>query len=287
MVRTQRAFTLFEAAVVACVLVVFAAFAMTFLKSREYTRTPRDAAAVRGLMQGFGMWAGSNQDRFPLPSLLDAADATVPEKGAAKDTTANIFSLLIFNSYIPPEILISTEEANPNIRVMEGYAHERPPGAVDPANALWDPALRADFTGSAPGNVSFGHMVPEAPQEGSFTLSATRAVVGNRGPRITGVAVDERGLVVPAYAPTPSGTSRTFLIHGRRDRWEGFIGYGDNHVNFETHVAPEGATYRAADGRARPDCLFFEEVEGGGMDNFLGIFTKAGAERKDFVAIWD
>lgn len=37
-----------------------------------------------------------------------------------------------------------------------------------------------------------------------------------------------------------------------------------------------------------PDCLFFDEPDDVNHDNvFMSIFTKAGAEAKDWTAIWD
>jgi hypothetical protein len=79
--------------------------------------------------------------------------------------------------------------------------------------------------------------------------------------------------------------SLTFLIHGSRTKWEGNIGYNDNHVNFETTL-DAGATYTGAGGKKRPDLLFLDEPDFPD-NNFLGIFTTAGPERKDFTSIWD
>jgi hypothetical protein len=300
--RRTAGFTIVEVIVVVAAVVLLGVVLFTVFGPTGRGTGPRsmhDSSQLRGVMMGFVLWSQSNQDRFPLPSVLDGADATVAEKGEAKNTTANILSVLIFNSFFPPELLYSPQEANANIVRMEGYELDRPPAAVDPEKALWDPALRADFTGKEPGHVSYANMLPVGPEvdaDGRVRYGAndgaTRAVIGNRGPRITGVTVGRDGQIVPTYAATAgmgagTGESLTFLIHGSKDKWEGNIGYADNHVNFETRVAPESATYRAADGRRRPDCLFFEEADGAGVDNFLGIFTKAGARRSDFATIWD
>ena len=65
---------------------------------------------------------------------------------------------------------------------------------------------------------------------------ATEVAMGNRGPVYTGDAVNGWTL-----EDGPGGNeSQTLLIHGSRVKWEGNIGYNDNHVNFETRPDPEG-----------------------------------------------
>ena len=97
------------------------------------------------------------------------------------------------------------------------------------------------------------------------------------------------GSVTPTYKLVQTGfsdSSLTFLIHGSRVKWEGNIGYSDNHVNFETSEAPESLTCTLADGKSRRDVLFFDEPEAP-ANNFLSIYTRAGAEKADFKTIWD
>ena len=38
--------------------------------------------------------------------------------------------------------------------------YDAPKAAVNPANALWDPAFNADFTGGKTGNDSYAHVQP-------------------------------------------------------------------------------------------------------------------------------
>jgi hypothetical protein len=291
----RAAFTVVELAAI-IVIAMLAALALAVV-SQPIRHTcgmaMKDSSQIRGVLQGLILWSDANQDRFPLPSALDRADATVADRGAAKDTSANICSILVFNSFFPPELLVSPQEANGNIVRMEGYELARPVTAVDPAKALWDPAFRADFTGTAPGNLSYAHLLPVGPALGRNSLprygadqGATHAVIGNRGPQITALSEHPDGSTTPTYTPI-SGNSLTFLIHGSRAKWEGNIGYADNHVNFETRMDPESSWYVGADGKRHPDSLFFEETGPSSLDNFLGIFIKAGAERKDFKAIWD
>jgi hypothetical protein len=82
--------------------------------------------------------------------------------------------------------------------------------------------------------------------------------------------------------------SNTFLIHGAKETWEGNIAYNDNHVQYETALAPAGATYKDAADAKQADCLFFDETDDASkINNFMGIFTKAGATKAEYGAIWD
>jgi type II secretory pathway pseudopilin PulG len=292
--------TIVEVVVVVVIVVILAAILLPAMTPKRHGggRQLKDSSQIRGVMQGMVLWAQGHQDRYPLPSLIDTNNTTVPEIGAAKDTTANVLSVLVYNSFFPPELLYSPAEANGKIVRMEGYSLDAPAGAVDPAKALWDPALRADFTGKEESHVSYAHTMPRGGQ-GSLapklerwgaTYIATQAALGNRGPEITAVTRARGGSVAPTYAVGADGKrvdSLTLLIHGSRVKWEGNIGYNDNHVNFETNEAPEALTYTLPDGKVQQDVLFYDEPEVAGLNNFLGVFTKAGVERKDFVTIWD
>ncbi len=97
-------------------------------------------------MQSLIVWASNNNGSYPLPSQLDVANMTVAEKGRAKDTTANILSLLIFNGHISTEMCICPDEANKRIANFEDYEYSNPKKAVKPQEAMWDPAFSTDFT---------------------------------------------------------------------------------------------------------------------------------------------
>ena len=67
--------------------------------------------------------------------------------------------------------------------------------------------------------------------------------------------------------------------------WEGAVAYGDGHVTHETSVF--NWRPRAIAG-SQPDAIFFDEPGAENVGNdYLSIFTTAGATRRDFTAIWD
>jgi type II secretory pathway pseudopilin PulG len=255
-------------------------------------RQLKDSTQVRGILQGMIIWAQNNQDDYPLPSNVDKNDTTVGTIGAAKDTSSNIFSLLIYNGFVPTEMFKSPAEVNRSIDVYEDYEFDAPSTAVVPNSALWDPAFHA--SPSAPfnigtaansadiGNNSYAHTAPvdaRRPLWGA-TFVATEAAIANRGPGVIRVDQTPEG-PVPVFDPD----SNTLLIHGSRTRWEGNVGYNDNHVNFETRLGPEGLIYKTATGKERPDLIFFDEPDDPtGTNAYLGIWITAGDTRKDYTS---
>ncbi len=246
----------------------------------------KDSTQIRGVHQGMVLWAQNNQDRYPLPSLVDKDGTTIAGEGDEKDTTANMISLMIFNGFFSPEICVSPAEANGAIRVFMQYQYENPSGAAEPKKALWNPGFRADFT-TGEGNFSYGHAVLWGERKARWrqSFAADYAILGNRGPEIAGVAKMKAPEVKPSLV---NAKSNTLLIHGGRKTWEGNIAYDDNRVNFETSLAPEGVLYKDAEKKAWRDTLFFDEADDpSGLNAMLGIVVKSGKAKEDWKLIWD
>lgn len=238
-------------------------------------------------MQAMALWSNSNADTYPLPSELDKSDTTVSLKGEAKDTTANIFSILVQSGLVAPEFFISPADVNPQIEQVTNYQFSKPVAAVDPDKALWDPAFSADFTGNKKSNTSYAHMRIDGARRAkwSSTFESSLPQLGNRGPEVLAVKYDAAGLPRPKLVNT---NSNTLQIHGTRTGWEGNIGYADGSVSFETNMSSERTTFRDAQDQPWHDVLFFDEPEDSqGTNAFLGVFTAAGKDKGDFIAIWD
>jgi hypothetical protein len=284
----RRGLTIVETivAVLAVLFLVFIAVnvLIALAIARQSAPQLKDSTQVRGIHQAMVMWAQNNRDEYPLPSKVDVENATVPEEGRAKDTTANIMSLLVFNGSITPDILVSPAEVNRSIRVHKNYQFDRP-RAVRPADALWDPGLRADFTGQGGGHVSYAHLLPGEHRLAKWgnTFIATEPVVGTRGPEITAARRLGNGAVAPTFA---NPQSNTFLMHGAKDRWVGNIAFNDNHVEFLIELS--NGTYTNAAGQETADLIHYDEPDDpSGLNHFLGIFIRAGEKRSEFKAIWD
>jgi hypothetical protein len=250
----------------------------------------RDASHQRGIGQAMWIWASNNDDKYPLPSLIDANDATVAEAGRAKDTTANIFSILIDDGSITAELCISPLEVNKHIVAYEEYETEAPAAAVDPENALWDPGFTADFTAGGGGNISYAHLITvgERLDMWTSTSNADEVILSNRGPEMDSVT-RTNGKVTTQFA---NPDTNTLLIMGSNKSWSGNIVYNDNHVAISSayyshnEQVVASSDHRLLAGTEDHDVLFADE-EGFETNQFLGIFTTAGETKEDYTAIWD
>lgn len=291
--KREQAFTVVELMISVLAVVLVMAIAFLLLgRTKNHTNHISDSTYVRAIHQGMALWSQSNKDVYPLPSLVDLNNDTVPEEGDAKNTTANIISLLIYNGFFGPELCVTNAEVNPSVKVMSGYHYGEattgpPTAALNPAKALWDPAFSTDYSGGKTGNFSYAHMLPaDARRKLNWinNFDAHTAAVGNRGPEMKGTGSGPGGerLYVGAAG------SNTYLIHGPKTSWEGNIAYNDNHVDFETRWDPRATTYKDAAGKTWTDCLFYDEPDDpSGRNNYLGNFTKAGGTGSEFRAIWD
>lgn len=298
-----RGFTLIEVLVVVGIVLVLLIGAAVFFAgravgggltaARHSARELKCSTQVRATIQSMVTWANNNRGPYPLPSGIDTKNETVADVGAAKDHSANIFSLLIYNGFISSEILICPNEVNPNIQNDADYQLTNPRAAVNPPQAYWDPAFNADFTDpNRKGNLSYAHAMPAGPRlaEWKGTFNPNYALMGDRGPQIASVAARADGGLDHTLA-TPS--SNTLRLHGAPTSWAGNIGYNDGRVNFETSLTPPwtgptAITYMDKAGAKRPDTFFYDEPDdAAGTNIFLALFKSAGPNAADFESIWD
>lgn len=289
--RHRRGITLIELLVVILVIMVIIGVLLPTIAPRRHggSKTLKCSTQVRNIAQAMMVFANSNKGLYPLPSLLDADNATIaadPAGPDAKNTQSNILSILIFNNAISPELLVSPAEVSGTIKYYDQYQSANPTAAANPAKALWDPSLSVDFTSAkSAGHTSYAMMAPDdlrrAANKYSNTFSATEPLIGNRGPEITGRRADGSPIL-------KNPDTNTFLIHGGRRTWEGNIAYNDGHVNTETRYDPIEITYKTAAGKVETDNYFFDEPDDpSGLNTFLTVFPKAGTTKAEFKRIWD
>jgi hypothetical protein len=265
--------------------------------TKEQEAQKKDSMQVRGIGQALVVFAQNNKDQYPLPSKLDAQNNTVKTGGRAKDTTANIYSMLVFNGSISPEMLVSPVEKNPAVTATENYEYDKPKGAAVPEKAIWDPAGIATGLGPEKGNVSYAHLQPAGGRlkAWSNTFMSNESILGTRGPQVTGVAPAKGAGDGAAPVVTLAKKNSTALtLFGDGAWWSGNIAFNDNHVeylsNMLAHGKPFGGkqTYRLPDGTERPDVIFYDEPEDKEhVNSYLGIWKTAGQDVLHYRGIWD
>jgi prepilin-type N-terminal cleavage/methylation domain-containing protein len=319
--QKRSGFTLIELLVVIAIIALLIGILLPALgRARALARQIKCSANVRGIHQGMVLFAQNNNEQYPIPSVLDKANNTLPA-GAFKDATRNIISVLMYGNFFGPEICISPAEANGSIVLDSNYQYSEPQGVQGDANkkklALWDPWFRASPSDGTPeggteqpndtaGNFSYAHSAPFGGRRKfwSNTFNATEAVLGNRGAWYTSQPSPNRDtgtwVLSPTAAPTAEtvGTSpaaaaqsNTLLIHGGRTTWEGNIAYNDNHVSFESRPDPETTPFTfaglAANSRTQFDNLHVNEDDRNrtGIDGVFGSGTTE-AQTNNYIRLW-
>ncbi|MBZ0172282.1 MAG: prepilin-type N-terminal cleavage/methylation domain-containing protein, partial [Phycisphaerales bacterium] len=267
MKRRRMGFTLIELLVVIAIIALLIGILLPALsKARRSARRLKDSANIRSIVQSLAVFSDSNKGRYPLPSRIDELHNTVDDSTTIpgtqieysgcetdtelKDTSQNIFSVLIWDGFVSPEVMLSPAEPSASFKADEDYTYAEPrlangSGAEDEDKfALWDPGYMSSPDGGIVGNMSYFHSPVFGARRSLWrnNFSSTQAVIGNRGPTYMQKTNVDDAWELEEESSTGDG-SITLQMHGNRNRWEGLIGYNDSHVDFANQADPDNLTF--------------------------------------------
>ena len=309
--QTRKGFTLIELLVVISIIALLIGILLPALqRAKRNANALRDGTQLKQIHLAMTTYATSNGDRYPVPHIIDRQGYTegdpiyegeagdVDEERWRKDRTGAIYSILVFNGTIVPEICVSPQEPNGSIEVDSDYHYSFGDNSDievnEPGLVSWDPSFMSspadddaalDYAGVdesfvTGGNFSYAHSpLDNTRRQSRYWRNSFRAadpVMSNRGPVYT-ESPTPGGQGVQHAATPNSGTwflagssdiaagerSDTLQIAGSTNTWSGNVVYNDNHVSLENSPQPESVTFVDSTDPGNPiailDNLFVDE----------------------------
>ncbi len=289
----RRGVTLVECVVFLIVLIVLASIAA--IVPVELTRRVRESQDQYQLQQVHASmiaWSRANGGRLPTPGYIDRIEPCglggyrpgYGDEDHTQNHTAFLYSAMIAQKSISPSLVISPNEANERVWEKDDYDF----GAYRPAeDQFWDPSFVADITNDLSGsNTSYAHLVLCGDRKSIHWRDRANAVMPMLGTRGT-----KQGVAAGAeFSRSP-----TLKLAGSPYKWEGFIVFGDNHVETLKSFTHSGVMYDPfARGSPVADNIFACEFNDGPWgdpanssgDARLGITVPQHAEFR-CSPIWD
>lgn len=261
----RRGLTMIEVLIIVVLVVVGVFMALPFMARRSGCSDLLTCSTrVNQIHKGLILFANDFGGSYPVP--MDISPATAAITAQTGNSSASLFSYMVFNTYYSPEVITCPQDASPNLVVKTDYRY----GTYDDPNWnnawLWDPNFSADIT--RPGaNASYATLAMLGERKKTQwrdSLDPNFAVAGDRGPKDG--AWDANSL--------------TLRRHGQHTDWTGNIAFNDGHVSSMTIAKKDAAPFQF-----NGDNLFFADDGEMGGDMWLGLFGDTTEETT--TPFWD
>lgn len=272
----RRGLTFIEIIFLIIITIILVALMLIYYEYRQrrvcsISRSILCMGNIKNIYQAMTFWSESHKNIYPTP-LMDEADLINKKCAQKGNSTANIYSMMIFNRYFDPETAVCPSEANDFIQVHKEINFN--------SNTEWDWDFGCDITGKTKSartgkyfsNVSYANLALIGKRYenewNSVSKNANFPVLSDRGPR--------DGIHDPA--------SLVYLNHSTKDAWKGNVGFNDSHVDTLTEQVDTDNPFVFPQAILK-DNIFAEDDTVNRADIWLAVFGDSDFE--SVTPLWD
>ena len=206
-----------------------------------------DQSKIKGIFNALNGFSGQNSGAYPLPSNAVGENRKsnwsqvdgMTENPEELNTSKNLWSLLIAQSFLSPKDLISPVENNFNIKTFgerqktNGDYESYDFSTLNDPNVLpWDQGFFAGASNER-AHSSYAHLILQGTRLNrcwNSTSDSSILLAGNRAPLYGGMVRDGANST-PDFNGENWKCSKTLKFHGDENLWQGNVVAGDGSIN--------------------------------------------------------